>query len=67
MNKDYQLTCLLAKADTIDNSLKKFGERYYRKESFLYVIKVGLNQVQEWSMTMSFSDIKHQLILAYNL
>lgn len=66
VNKDYQLTCLLAKADTIDNSLKKFGERYYRKESFLYVIKVGLNQEQEWSMTMSFSDIKHQLILAYN-
>ena len=66
VNKDYQLTCLLAKADTIDNSLKKFGERYYRKESFLYVIKVGLNQGQEWSMTMSFSDIKHQLILAYN-
>ena len=67
VNKDYQLTCLLAKADTIDNSLKKFGERYYRKESFLYVIKVGLNQEQEWSMTMSFSDIKHQLILAYNM
>ena len=66
VNKDYQLTCLLAKADTIDNSLKKLPQRYYRKESFLYVIKVGLNQGQEWSMTMSFSDIKHQLILAYN-
>ena len=67
VNKDYQLTCLLAKADTIDNSLKKYGERDDRKESFLYVIKVGLKQEQEWSMTMSFSDIKHQLILAYNL
>lgn len=66
VNKDYQLTCLLAKAETIDNSLKKFGEHYYRKESFLYVIKVGLNQEQEWPMTMSFSDIKHQLILVYN-
>ena len=66
INKEYQLTCLLAKADTIDYSLKKFGERYYRKESFLYVIKVGLSQEQEWPMTMSFADIKHQLILAYN-
>lgn len=67
INKDYQLTCLLAKADTIDQSLKKFGERYYRKESFLYVIKVGLSQEQEWLTSMSFSDIKHQLILAYNV
>ncbi len=67
VNRDYQLICLLAKADTIDNSLKKFGEHYYRKESFLYVIKVGLAQEQEWSMSMSFSDIKHQLILAYNV
>lgn len=67
VNKDYQLTCLWAKADTIDHSLKKFGERYYRKESFLYVIKVGLSQEQEWSTSMSFSDIKHQLILAYNV
>lgn len=67
VNKDYQLTCLLAKADTIDHSLKKFGERYYRKESFLYVIKVGLSQEREWPMTMSFADIKHQLILTYNL
>lgn len=66
INKDYQLCCLLAKADTIDNSLKRFGERYYRKESFLYVIKEGLSQEQEWPMSMSFADIKHRLIMVYN-
>lgn len=66
VNRDYQLTCLLAKADTIDKSLRKFGERYYRKESFLYVIKVGLSQEQEWPMSLSFADIKHQLVLVYN-
>lgn len=66
VNRDYQLTCLLAKANTIDRSLRRFGERYYRKESFLYVIKVGLSQEQEWSMTLSFADIKRQLILEYN-
>ena len=66
INRDYQLSCLLAKADTIDNSLKRFGERYYRKESFLYVIMVGLSQEQAWPMSMSFTEIKHQLILAYN-
>lgn len=66
VNKDYQLVCLLAKADTIDKSLRKFGERYYRKESFLFVIKTGLQQEQEWSMSLSFSDIKMQLIQVYN-
>lgn len=66
INKDYQLVCLLAKADTIDKSLQKFGERYYRKESFLYVIKVGLHQDRDWSMSMSFSDIKQRLISIYN-
>lgn len=66
VNRDYQLTCLLAKADTIDKSLRKYGERYYRKESFLYVIKVGLSQENEWSMSLSFNDIKQQLIIEYN-
>lgn len=66
VNRDYQLTCLLAKADTIDKSLRKFGERYYRKESSLYVIKVGLSQEQVWPMSLSFADIKHQLIMVYN-
>lgn len=66
INKDYQLQCLLAKADTIEKSLKRYGERFYRKESFLYVIKVGLSQEQEWSMAMTFDVIKHQLILIYN-
>lgn len=66
VNRDYQLTCLLSKADTIDKSLRKFGERYYRKESFMYVIKVGLSQEQGWPMSLSFDDIKHQLIMVYN-
>lgn len=66
VNRDYQLTCLLAKADTIDKSLRQFGERYYRKESFLYVIKVGLSQEHEWSMSLTFNEIKHQFILVYN-
>lgn len=66
VNKDYQLTCLLSKADTIEKSLRRFGERYYRKESFLYVIKVGLSQEQEWSTSLSFEDIKSKLIRIYN-
>lgn len=64
INKDYQLTCLLAKADTIDESLKHFGEKYYRKESFIYVIKVGLSE--DIDMALSFADIKNRLIQIYN-
>lgn len=64
INKDYQLTCLLAKADTIDKSLRLYGDKYYRKESFIYVIKIGLSQ--DIDMTLSFSDIKRKLIDIYN-
>lgn len=64
INKDYQLSCLLAKADSIEKSLLQVGEKYYRKESFIYVISVGLNQSIE--LTLSFSDIKIKLIQIYN-
>ncbi len=42
VDRDYQLTCLLAKADTIDTYLQRFGDKYYRKESFVFVINTGL-------------------------
>ncbi|MBP8967167.1 MAG: hypothetical protein KBG33_07220 [Paludibacteraceae bacterium] len=64
INKDYQLTCLLAKADTIEKSLKRFGDKYYRKESFIYVIKVGLSE--DIDIALSFADIKSRLIQIYN-
>lgn len=41
IDPDYQLVCLLAKADTIDKSLRTVGEKYYRKESFVYVINTA--------------------------
>ena len=64
IDRDYQLVCLLAKADTIEQSLKRVGEKYYRKESFLFVIKIGLDC--ELSMQLSFHDIKNYLIQIYN-
>ena len=64
IDRDYQLTCLLAKADTIDKSLQVFGEKYYRKESFVYVINTGL--LTDISTNLSFSDIKSKLIQIYN-
>ena len=64
VNKDYQLVCLLAKADSIENSLLQFGEKYYRKESFVYVINTGLTV--EFSIVLSFKDIKTKLVQIYN-
>ncbi len=64
VNKDYQLTCLLAKSDSIENSLLRFGEKYYRKESFVYVINVGL--ATKVDMELSFADLKRKLIQIYN-
>lgn len=64
-NKDYQLICLLAKSKTIEESLKKIGEKYYRKESFIYVINTGLDT--ELSMKLTFPEIRSQLRLLYNV
>lgn len=65
INRDYQLVCLLAKSQNIEQSLKRFGEKYYRKESFIYVINIGLNT--ELSQHLSFTDIRKQLRLLYNV
>ncbi len=64
INRDYQLTCLLAKSDSIENSLLRFGEKYYRKESFVYVIYVGLSI--KIDIEISFADLKTILIQIYN-
>ncbi|MGB4413495.1 MAG: hypothetical protein WBI53_01215 [Paludibacter sp.] len=64
INKDYQLTCLLSKTDSIENSLLRFGEKYYRKKSFVYVINVGL--ATKVDMELSFADLKRKLIQIYN-
>jgi len=64
INKDYQLTCLLSKADTIEKSLKLVGEKYYRKESFIYICNVGLTV--SFGIDISFREIKKKLINIYN-
>ena len=64
IDKDYQLVCLLAKADTIEKSLRIAGERYYRKESFVFVVNTGLNT--DFSTNSAFKDIKTKLIHIYN-
>lgn len=64
VDKDYQLVCLLAKSDTIEQSLREVGDKYYRKESFIYVINTGLDC--DLSMLLTLQEIKSQLIQIYN-
>ncbi len=64
INKDYQLVCLLAKADTIERSLRLVGDKYYRKESFVYVINTGLKT--DFSTNLTFNEIKTKLVQIYN-
>ena len=52
------------KLGKIEKSLKKVGDKYYRKESFVYVLNTGLNQ--EISVSLSFQDIRQLLITLYN-
>ena len=65
INKDYQFICLIAKSKTIEDSLKTIGEKYYRKESFVYVINIGLDA--ELSMKLTFPEIRSQVRLLYNV
>lgn len=64
INRDYQLVCLIAKSNTIEKSLRMYGDKYYRKESFIVVINVGLNR--DLSMSLSFEEIRTQLRFIYN-
>lgn len=63
INRDYQLVCLLAKSDSIEQSLNR-GEFVYRKESFIYVINKGLTENLEFDL--DFQTIKRELSRIYN-
>lgn len=63
INKDYQLVCLLAKSDSIEQSLNR-GEFIYRKESFVYVVNTGLSENLE--VNYDFTQMKRELTRIYN-
>ena len=64
INADYQLICLLSKCDTIEASLKKYSERYYRKESLIHCINTGLGVKLDYGL--NFLNIKRELAKIYN-
>ena len=64
IDRDYQLVCLLAKTDSVENSLRK-GEFVYRKEGLVFVINTGLNETLEYNI--DFRTIKKELTRIYNV
>lgn len=62
VDKEYQLTCLMAKSRTIEKSVAA-GEHFYRKEAFVYVVNTGLSEQLEDSL--SFADIRTCLLGKY--
>lgn len=63
IDRDYQLVCLLAKTDSVENSIQK-GEFVYRKESLIFVINTGLSESLDYSI--DFRAIKRELSRIYN-
>lgn len=64
INRDYQLVCLIAKSNTVEKSLRMYGDKYYRKESFIVVINTGLDT--DLSMSLNFEQIRTKLRYIYN-
>lgn len=62
VDKDYQLTCLMAKSQTIETSLNE-GDNFYRKESFVGVINTGLTE--HLDETLTFAEIRKFLVAKY--
>jgi hypothetical protein len=58
INKDYQLTCLLAKSHSIEQSINS-GEFIYSKESFIHVLNKGLNI--ELSSDLTFEQLRKDI------
>jgi len=63
INRDYQLTCLLAKSESIESSINK-GEALYTIPNFIFVINTGLSA--ELSQSLDLKQIRIKINKIYN-
>jgi len=63
VNTDYQCVCLLAKSESIEESLNN-GELFYTIPNFIFVINEGLDL--ELSMSINFVQIRNKINETYN-
>ena len=62
LDKSYQAICLISKLDSIEIDYRK-GLANYSKEKFIDVLNIGLEK--EFSYTMDFEDLKHEIIKSF--
>ena len=65
INKDYQLSCLMAKSRSVENYINEHGESFYTKKSFIYVVNTGTSQ-NELKENDSFETIRRFIHYYYN-
>lgn len=65
VDREFQLVCLMAKSQTIEDYIKEHGETFYTKKSFVHVVNTGLdtNRLEE---DASFLEIKKCIYNIYN-
>jgi hypothetical protein len=68
VDRDYQSVCVISKSHSIENSIKTFGERFYKKSSFVYVVNTGLSldNVSELRPELTFNELRSKIIHLYN-
>lgn len=63
VDKSYQLSCLLAKSDSIESSLSR-EDNIYSKDDFCYVLSEGLSV--NFDKSLEFSKIREELVSIYH-
>ena len=65
INREYQLVCLMAKSVSVENYIRNYGESFYSKKAFIFVVNTGTSR-NELSEEDSFDTIRRYIHNLYN-
>ena len=65
IDREYQYMCLMSKSRTVENYITAYGETFYSKKSFVYVVNNGTNH-SDISEEDSFDTIRKYIYEYYN-
>ncbi|BAS68387.1 hypothetical protein [Bathymodiolus septemdierum thioautotrophic gill symbiont] len=64
VDKDYQLSCILSKFDSIEKSINT-NDGFYSKEDFIFVLNEGVSPNDKFNENGSFKEIKEKVVFEY--
>lgn len=64
IDKDYQLSCVLFKSDSIEKSINA-NDGFYSKEDFIFVLNEGVSPNDKFNENGSFEEIKEKVAFEY--